>query len=38
MAETLQGAGVPVEYHDYPMGHDISLDELVDLRAWLAAR
>ena len=38
VAETLQGAGVPVEYHDYPMGHDISLDELVDLRAWLAAR
>ena len=37
-SSTLQGAGVHVEYHDYPMAHDISLDELVDLRAWLAAR
>jgi phospholipase/carboxylesterase len=35
---SLRNAGVEVEYHDYPMGHDICLEELVDLRAWLAAR
>jgi phospholipase/carboxylesterase len=38
LVASLQGAGLPVEFHTYPMAHDISLDELVDLRAWLAAR
>jgi phospholipase/carboxylesterase len=38
VVDTLRSAGVEVDYHDYPVGHDISLDELADLRAWLAAR
>jgi len=38
LVETLRGAGLEVEFHTYPMAHDISLEELVDLRAWLATR
>lgn len=35
---TLREAGVDVESHRYPIAHDISLDELNDLRVWLSAR
>jgi phospholipase/carboxylesterase len=36
--EVLSEAGVSVESHTFPMAHDITLDELGLLRAWLAAR
>lgn len=32
----LGAGGVSVDAHDYPMGHDISLDELAHIRTWLA--
>lgn len=31
----LTSAGARVDYHEYPMGHQVSLDELHDLRRWL---
>lgn len=31
----LASAGASVDYHEYPMGHQVSLDELHDLRRWL---
>jgi phospholipase/carboxylesterase len=33
----LQGAGYKFEYHEYPMAHEISPDEIEDLRRWLHA-
>ena len=36
--ELLTGNGVTVQSHEYPIGHDISLDELVDVTNWLAQR
>lgn len=41
LAETvalLAGGGVTVDSHQYPIGHDISLDELTQVAAWLAQR
>lgn len=35
---TLEQAGVQVEAATYPMAHDINLEEIHDLRAWLDAR
>ncbi|MBV9119885.1 MAG: phospholipase [Chloroflexi bacterium] len=34
----LEGAGADVEYHEYPMDHQVSEAELSDLRHWFAAR
>jgi phospholipase/carboxylesterase len=34
----LRDGGVDVESQQYPIAHDICLDELVDLRVWLTAR
>ncbi len=31
----LASAGAAVEYHEYAMGHQVSLDEMHDLRRWL---
>ena len=33
--EQLQGLGLQPEWHEYPMGHEVCMDELDDLRAWL---
>jgi phospholipase/carboxylesterase len=33
--DRLRKAGVEVEAQDYPMGHQVSPEELADLRAWL---
>lgn len=35
---TLEAAGVAVQASSYPMAHDIHLDEVLDLRDWLADR
>jgi phospholipase/carboxylesterase len=32
----LEDMGVPVEYHEYEMAHDVISEELEDLRKWLA--
>jgi phospholipase/carboxylesterase len=37
-AERLRALGQPVEWHSYRMPHAVCPEELVDLRAWLAAR
>ncbi len=34
----LEAGGAQVSSRTYPMGHDITLDELTDLRSWLAER
>ena len=31
----LEQIGLPVEWHSYPMGHTVSLEEIADIRAWL---
>lgn len=31
----LDDAGYPVEWHDYPMGHQVCLEEIEDIAAWL---
>ncbi|MFT4196259.1 alpha/beta hydrolase [Ottowia sp.] len=33
--ELLQSLGYAVEWHDYPMGHAVCLEEVRDLQAWL---
>jgi len=33
--ETLTGLGYRVEWHEYPMPHSVSLDEIRDISAWL---
>lgn len=33
--EALQALGYAVEWHDYPMGHSVCLEEVRDLRQWL---
>jgi phospholipase/carboxylesterase len=35
-AAFLEGAKIPVEAHEYPMGHQISADEVADLRSFVA--
>ena len=34
-AIALQALGYPVDWHDYPMGHSVCLDEVRELRQWL---
>ena len=36
--DQLQAAGYAVEWHDYPMGHEVSDAELEQVGAWLRAR
>lgn len=36
--QALGAAGVAVRAHEYPVAHDIHLDEISDLRDWLADR
>ena len=31
---TLQGAGYSVEWHEYPMGHEVCLEEIRDISRW----
>ena len=32
---SLQGAGYPVQWHEYPMGHEVCLEEIRQISAWL---
>ncbi|HET8554898.1 MAG TPA: carboxylesterase [Rhodanobacteraceae bacterium] len=34
----LREAGYHVDWHDYPMGHQVCAEEIADLRAWLSPR
>jgi phospholipase/carboxylesterase len=34
----LRGLGYTVDWHDYPMAHQVCGEEIADLRAWLGAR
>lgn len=36
--EALRALGQPVDWFDYPMGHEVSMDELQDLQTWLLRR
>ncbi len=36
--DALTAAGHPVEWHEYPMAHEVSARELVDVARWLIAR
>jgi phospholipase/carboxylesterase len=36
--DLLRSLGVAVEWHDYPMAHEVSRPEIGDISAWLAAR
>jgi thioredoxin 1 len=36
LAEALASAGLPVELHDYPMGHEVTLESVQDAQRWLA--
>jgi phospholipase/carboxylesterase len=33
--EMLRALGHPVEWHDYPMGHSVCMEEIADLNRWL---
>jgi phospholipase/carboxylesterase len=33
--DALRTLGYPVEWHSYPMGHTVSMEEIADLNAWL---
>ena len=33
--ETLQAAGYAVEWHEYPMGHEVNLEEIREISRWL---
>jgi phospholipase/carboxylesterase len=35
MRDALAALGVPVEWHEYPMGHEVCNEELADLQRWL---
>jgi phospholipase/carboxylesterase len=35
MRDALVRLGAPVEYHEYPMGHQVSWESLMDARKWL---
>ncbi len=37
-ADKLSAMGYPVEWHEYPVDHSVSLQELVDVGNWLGAR
>ena len=32
---SLQGAGYEVQWHEYPMGHEVCLEEIRQISAWL---
>ena len=36
--DTLVALGQPVDWHLYPMGHEVCMDEVRDLNAWLVQR
>ena len=36
--EVLSGLGVPVDYREYPMGHEIRPEAIDDIVAWLAEK
>jgi phospholipase/carboxylesterase len=36
--ELLQNLGVSIEWHDYPMAHEVCRQEIGDISAWLSAR
>lgn len=36
--ETLLALGYPVDWRTYPMGHEVCMDEVADINAWLAQR
>ena len=36
--DALRALGQPVDWFDYPMGHEVCMDELQDLQAWLISR
>ena len=36
--DALRVLGQPVDWSDYPMGHEVCMDELQDLQAWLLSR
>ncbi|GAB3483091.1 alpha/beta hydrolase [Azotobacter salinestris] len=36
--DALAARGVPVEWREYPMGHEVIADEIHDIAAWLAER
>jgi phospholipase/carboxylesterase len=31
----LEALGYPIEWHDYPMAHTVSMEEIADLNRWL---
>ena len=33
--DALEGLGYPVEWHDYPMAHQVCMQEIADIGAWL---
>jgi phospholipase/carboxylesterase len=33
--DALLARGLPVDWHTYPMAHNVSADEIADIRAWL---
>jgi len=36
--EALLELGYPVDWHSYPMGHEVCPEEIMDIRTWLIAR
>ncbi|MDQ7744750.1 alpha/beta hydrolase [Hydrogenophaga pseudoflava] len=36
--DTLAALGYPVDWRSYPMGHEVCMDEITDLNAWLLQR
>jgi phospholipase/carboxylesterase len=34
----LAAMGYPVDWHSYPMAHEVCMDEVADLNAWLVRR
>ena len=36
--DVLQALGYPVDWHHYPMAHEVCTDEIADLNAWLVER
>jgi phospholipase/carboxylesterase len=36
--DTLQSLGYPVEWHAYPMEHQVCMEEVLEISRWLQAR
>jgi phospholipase/carboxylesterase len=36
--DALAALGYAVDWHHYPMGHQVSVEEIADLREWLGRR